>query len=269
MKQKITSIILTIHDQQDIIQRVVKSIIDNKSEYVKELIVIFDACKDKSEQYTKEILDKVKDINVIYNYADDLYELKCNNIGLKQSTCNYSLIIQDDMIIQEKDFDKRMLKPFIFPDTFGITSRIAHNYINVSDKNNPIAWTDPVGFDPYNANILPTRREMFTIRDVSNRGPLMLDNEKTEKLNYLDEIFWPLNLDEHDICLRAWINYGWVSGSFWIKWTSKEEWGGTRKTQEKYLWFEECGRKNKQTLFERHQEYIVSGHKHNESRFIL
>lgn len=266
MKQRTTSIILTIHNQEELIQRVIKSIIDNKSEYTKELIVIFDACTDKSEQYVKEILNKIKDIKILYNYTDDLYELKCNNIGLKQSTCNYSLIIQDDMIIQEKDFDKRMLKPFAFSDTFGATARIAHNYIKIGDQ---ITWNDFAGFDPYNPKIIPTRREIFTIRDVSNRGPLMLDNEKTQKLNYLDEIFWPENLDEHDICLRAWINYGWVSGSYWIKWTSKEEWGGTRKNQQKYLWFEECGKKNKQTLFKRHVDYISSGVKHNENRFIL
>ncbi len=266
MKQKTTSIILTIHNQEQLIQRVVKSILNNKSECVKEIIVIFDACEDKSEQYTKELLDKVTDCKIIYNYADDLYEIKCNNIGLKQSTSNYSMVIQDDMIIQEKDFDKRMLKPFIFPDTFGVTSRIAHNYVAYEDK---IGWADKVGFDPYNDKILPSRREMFSIRDVSNRGPLIFDNEKIEKLNYLDEIFWPLNLDEHDICLRAWILYGWVSGSYWIKWTSKESWGGTRKNAEKYLWFEECGKNNSKILFKRHFDYIASDDKHNESRFIL
>ena len=60
MKQKTISIILTIHQQEDTIQRIVQSIVDNKSEYVKEIIVIFDACTDKSEEYTKEILDKIK-----------------------------------------------------------------------------------------------------------------------------------------------------------------------------------------------------------------
>ena len=236
MKQKTTSIILTIHQQEETIQRIVKSIVDNMSDCIKEIIIIFDACTDKSENYTKQILDNVKSAKIIYNYADDLYELKCNNIGLKQSTCNYSLIIQDDMLIQEKDFDKRMLKPFIFHDVFAVTSRLSHNYVS-NDVFANFKGSDPfekAGYDPYNLKIFPIPRDRYVIRDVSNRGPLMLDNEKTEKLNYLDEIYCPQNFDDHDICMRAWLNYGWVSGSYWIKWTSREEWGASRKSQTKF-----------------------------------
>jgi len=262
---KSASIILTIYNQEQIIKNVVQSILDNKSNNVKEIIVIFDGCVDKSEEYTKEILDKVKDVNVIYEYADNIYELKCNNIGLKKSTCDYSMIIQDDMIIQEKDFDIRMIKPFNFEDTFAVTSRIAHNYVYINEHIN---WTDLVGYDPYNTKIIPSKRDHFSIRDICNRGPLVLDNQKVEKLNYLDESFYPQSIDEHDICMRAWVNHGWVSGSYWIKWTSKEEWGGTRKSTEKYLWLEKHANKNRDFLVKRHFLYLVSNQKHNENRII-
>jgi glycosyltransferase involved in cell wall biosynthesis len=267
MKQPTVSIILTIHNQEDLIKRVVNSILENKSKNVKELIMIFDACTDKSKEYAEKLLKDTNDISLIFNETtEDFYEIKCNNIGLKLSSCNYSMIVQDDMVIEEKDFDTRMLKPFMFEDTFAVTSRISHNYLYVDKK---LLWVDYAGYDPYNLKLFPIPRNVFAIRDTCNRGPLLLDNEKVEKLNYLDESYWPQNLDDHDICLRAWTKYGWTSGSYWIKWTSREEWGGTRKNQEKYLWFEEFNALNKERLFKNHYDYIISEKKHNENRYIL
>jgi len=266
MKSPTLSIILTIYNKEFLIKRVLDSIIKNKSLNTKELIIVFDGCADKSELYTKESLYNIRDISIIYEYADNVYETKSNNIGLKHSSCNYSMIIQDDMIIEEKDFDNRMLKPFIFSDTFAVGSRLAHN--DYCDHNH-FWWGDFMGFDPYNRRILPARRDFYYIRDICNRGPLVVDNEKIQKLNYFDEIFWPQNMDDHDICFRAWKNYNWVSGSFWIKWNSKEEWGGMRQDKKKYIWFEKCNENNKKILMERYFDLLQSNAKHNQARLII
>jgi hypothetical protein len=263
---KSVSIILTIYNKEFLIKRVLDSIIKNKSPLVKELIIIFDSCTDKSEEYTKEILDSVKDIDIIYKYENEAYEIKCNNIGLKTSSCSHSMIIQDDMIIDEQDFDSRMLKPFMFKDVFAVTSRMAHND-NYFEKK--FFWNSHIGFDPYSKYFLPSPRNIFGIRDVCNRGPFLVDNEKIQKLGYLDLAFWPQSLDEHDICLKAWKNYKWVSGSYWIKWKSKEEWGGTRQNAEKYQWLETCAENNKKILIERYLDLLNPNSKHNEDRFIL
>jgi len=266
MKEKSVSIILTIHNQENIIKSVIKSILDNKSNHTKELIIVFDGCNDKSEEYSKEILSNVKDINIIYEYAPNLFETKSNNIALKKSTCNYSMIIQDDMIIEEEDFDKRMLKPFIFGDTFAVTARLAHNDVLM---NGMLGWRDHAGYDPYNKQIWPSMRNHFSIRDVCNRGPLLLDNEKLIKLNYLDEAFSPQGLDDHDICLKAWKNYKWVSGSYWIKWGSDAKWGGTRKNIEVATYIQKAEDENKKILINRYSDILHPDNKHNEQRFIL
>jgi len=131
------SILLTIYNKDFLIKEVLNSIIKNKSSRTKELIIVFDGCTDNSEKVAKETLSNVKDISIIYEYADNVYETKSNNIALKRSSCDYSMIIQDDMIIEEKDFDQRMLKPFVFGDTFAVTSRLAHNDYFV---NNQFMW---------------------------------------------------------------------------------------------------------------------------------
>lgn len=273
MKKQTVSIILCVFNKEFLIKKVIDSIIENKSNNTKELIIVFDGCTDKSEEIAIEALKNVKDINIIIEHAPNVFETKANNIALKLSTCNYSMIIQDDMLIQEKDFDARMLKPFMFKDTFTVTSRLAHNdYIN---KIGNLTWGEFAGYDPYNLTINPSYRNIFTIRDICNRGPLLVDNEKIQKLNYFDEIFYPQQYDEHDICFRAWKLYNWVSGSFWIKWYSKEEWGGSRQevytenNHDKYEWLETCGAKNKEIIKKRYTDLLLHDNKHNEERLII
>ena len=256
---KTTSVILTIYNKDFLIQRVAKSILENSSDQVKEIIVVFDGCEDLSETYTKEIFNSQNKLSVKYNYADNLFETKCNNIALKQSSCDYSMIIQDDMIIQEKDFDKRMIKPFMFTDVLCVTSRMAHNDLIL--PNGAIAWTDKAGKDTF------TRRDLFYIRDIANRGPLLVDNKKLQTLNYLDEIYSPQNLDDHDLCFRAWKEHGWVAGSYWIEYESRYEWGGSRGKNAE--WLEEKYRNNLQTLASRHADYMEANMKHNQERLIL
>ena len=71
-----------------------------------------------------------KDFNgkLDYVYTDDVFELKANNSGLKMVESDYVILVQDDMVIKEKNFDLRMLKPFQeFSDVFAVTSQTAHN----------------------------------------------------------------------------------------------------------------------------------------------
>jgi len=269
------SVVMPIFNKEFLIERVLRSILENKSQFVKELIFVFDGCTDRTEELSMKILDDVKDVNVIVEHTPNVFETKADNVALKLSTCDYSMIVQDDMVIEEKDFDARMVKPFIFEDTFSVTSRLAHNdyYLNGN-----MGWGDYAGFDPYKKNFGSSPRNLFSIRDICNRGPLLVDNEKMRALNYFDEAFSPQQYDDHDICFRAWEQHGWVSGSFWIKWCSKEEWGGSRQevytdttehNRDKYYWLEACGQKNKSLIIERHYDLLFPDKKHNEERILL
>jgi len=266
MKKPSVSIILTVYNKDFLIDRVIRSIIENKASNTKELVLVFDGCTDNSEAVARETLKGVSDIAIIYAETPNVYETKANNVGLKLATSNYSMIVQDDMIIQEKDFDARMLKPFIFGDAFAVGSRLAHNDFY---RGGQLGWGDFIGFDPYNKSIMPARRDMYYIRDLCNRGPLVVDNEKMQTLNYFDESFWPQNMDDHDIGFRAWKEHGWVSGSYWIKWYSEEDWGGTRQDKEKYPWFERHNAINHQKIIERHMAFLHPENKHNEERLVF
>jgi glycosyltransferase involved in cell wall biosynthesis len=269
---KSISIILTIHNKEELARQVVTSILQYASAATRELIIIFDGCSDRSEEYAMAtIAEHSRDITLIIEHAPDVFETRSNNIGLKKSTCDYSLLIQDDMVMQEPEFDLRLIKPLLaFSDCFASSGRAAHNdVITLSrrrkfrdyfmPRRETVDFTDLVGRE----NNLG--RNVFGIRDVVNRGPLVLDNIRLEKLDYLDETFAPYVYDDHDLCLRAFSKFGWLCGSYVIGYQSENEWGSTR--QKNAHIYRAALKKNEHLLIERYRD-LLCGPKHNENRLL-
>lgn len=247
------SIILTVHNQESIIKNIFNSIIENKSDLCKEIIIIYDGCTDNSE---KIIDEQVCDIPKSIIYSHNIFEVKANNLGLKLSAFDYSLIIQDDMLIKEKDFDKKLLLPFLkVPNVFAVSGRDA---VNVELIYNKIIFTDVGGRDGDN------RKNIFFIRDAINRGPILINNQLLKKLNYLNEEFSPLALDDVDLCLRA-KKIGYLVGAYVIDYDSDYSWGTTRKKSGFIL--QESEEKNKKLLLKYHKD-LITQIKENKDIFI-
>ena len=76
------SIILTVHNKGWLIDKVIHGIKDNTvGEY--ELIVVVDGCTDNSEEVVKNSVQDIKNYTVLF--ADNVFETKANNMGLKQA----------------------------------------------------------------------------------------------------------------------------------------------------------------------------------------
>lgn len=251
MKNYSVSIVLTIHNKQDMIEKVFNSIIDNKSEITKQIIVVFDGCTDNSEQIIDSICYR-KQINIDKVHTSDIFELQANNAGLKMSNCDYSILIQDDVIITEKEFDKRLIKPFLaFDDIFAVSGRNAHN-IFYNGIN--------MGYKDLTGPEVNSDRNMFYIRSVINRGPLALDNKIIKQLNYFNEEFSPNAYDDMDLCFRAFKVLNKKCGSYRVGFESKPEWGtGRQKNQNLHAW---SHKKNSVILLLTHRQEI-------ENQYIL
>ena len=119
------TIILTVHNKEHSIDKILFSIIKNSSSFTKKIIVINDGSTDDSEL----IIKKIKNIhrNIMYIYADDIWETKANNIGLKKVKTKYVTIIQDDMLIREKNWDL-ILKAAFKKNIFSVTGRAVHGF---------------------------------------------------------------------------------------------------------------------------------------------
>ena len=107
-----TSVVLTIHNKEFLMNQVVNNLVNNLSELNDQIVIVFDGCTDNSEGIVRDILKSVNNKKIDYLYADNVFETKANNIGLKSVLNDYVVLIQDDMVVTEKDFDKRMLVPF-------------------------------------------------------------------------------------------------------------------------------------------------------------
>lgn len=249
--------LLTTHNKESMIKSVCEGIKNNISELTKEIIVVLDGCVDNTELIVKETLSPL-DVPVKYIYTNDVFELKANNAGLKEVTSDYVILIQDDMIIKEKDFDKRMLKPFItFNDVFAVTSQTAHNN-RISGRT--IITTDSAdrrqGYP----------RDKFGVREIANRGPLMYDYKDLLKLNFFDEFLAPNSYDDHDISYRAYKQLGKVSGLYWIDYDSDPDWGtGRQKNQELH---NNAHNRNSRIIVDRHSD-VLGGIIKNEDRDLI
>ena len=280
--KKNVSLILTVHNKDFLMERVVGGLLANASRDVRELIAVFDGCTDDSERIFDATVAAAGPgkIDIIKLATADIWETRANNVGLKQSTCDFSVIIQDDMVVREKDFDLRLKKPLQhFDDVFAVTARTAHNDII---REGRLCFTDDIGRENPGGKRqgkrlkkmrkflrIPQRmrRDLFGVRDVVNRGPLMLDNERLQKLDYLDEAFAPLDLDDHDLCFRAFRDHGWVCGSYVVAYDSDLDWGQTRRNENSRRIWQQSHAKNEKILLERHRE-AMRGPKHNENRVL-
>ena len=256
------SIILTVHNKEWLIEKVIEGIVLNTVEPY-ELIVVIDGCSDNSE---KIIWDTLLGTPVRYKFlhAPDVFETKANNLGMKIAKGDKIIIVQDDMIIQEKGWNIRMEQPFkAFDDVFAVTSRTAHNWIvnpnsiHLGMKEDlDDCWCDILDHVDHAGYQQTLPRDVFAVRCSVNRGPLMIDHEDLKKLNYLDESFAPQDMDDHDLCYRAYKELGKVVGAYWIRYQSDDAWGGTRVTGNPAPWLFKAHHKNTKIFYERHKDLI-------------
>lgn len=256
MEKDTVSVILTVHNQEKIIGEIFRGITDNASENVREIIIILDGCTDNSRDV---IFDEMNNISrrftVAIAVAPDINETLANNSGLQQSMYKYSIIVQDDCLIKEPEFDKRLLKPF----------KVVENVMAVSGRDAVDTRLINGQLDYYNCGGVDagTSRNIFSIRDGVNRSPLMLDNEKIAQLGYLDKDFAPLDSDDVDLCIRGYKQFGWLSGSYVIDYESPLWWGKTRTNPASASLWEWSMKKNHKLIVERHYDFIV-GEKHSQ-----
>lgn len=274
------SIILTIHNKENLIREVLLGILKNTiSNY--ELIIVFDGCTDNSVKIVVETLNnwdfltKYVPSTVKLLYADNVFETRANNLGLKSAEGTYSIIVQDDCIIKEYGWNTRMSKPCeAWNDIFAVTSRTAHNWeFNLYtthyfdekyDRND--CWSDIV-IHTEHKDRNNTPRNIFAIRDSVNRGPLLLRSDRLKELGYLDEQCLKQDMDDHILMFKAYKDHQWKCGVYWIDFESRNEWGGTRKEDgNPHPWLFESNQHNTKIFYGYNKDMI--GNHHNEDRIL-
>ena len=269
------SINLTVHNKGFLLERVLQSIYKyTVNDY--ELVVVLDGCIDNSKNICSKWKEKFENFKLLY--ADNVFETKANNIAAKASNGDFIIIVQDDMVVNEYGWNKRLSVPIKkFDDVFAVTARTAHNWTINPDSVDLCGgsfdanrWADILIATDRAQQEKGLPRNVFAIRNNVNRGPLLIKHNVLKDLNYLDEEYSPQDLDDADLCYRAYKQFGMKCGVFWIDFISKLEWGGTRNKNNPnklpHKWLLEANFKNSKLITERYSDMLMNNH--NEERII-
>lgn len=256
-------ITISIFNQEEIIERVLFGIFSNTTTPFN-LILVFDGCTDRTKpralKYIKKARPKLLD-EFILKDTPNLFELKANNECFKLAKTDYLVTVQDDMVIKDYGWERRLTFPLRkFDDVFAVTARVAEDLKSISSDNE--VYENRMGLE---LGTLP--RNIFAVRDVINRGPIAFKADYLRELNYLNERYAPGAKDDTEISLRAWIQKKWKVGAFYIKYLSKKEWSKVNASDSTMKAWESC-RRNQNKIYEDFKEYINSGIKHDEDYVI-
>ncbi len=266
------TVILTIHNKEKSIKNILTALVKSLSPLTTKLIIVFDGCKDNTTQIVKETLEtRGKRAPIIrFLFTDDEWETKANNAALKLVDTNYASIVQDDMLIKQKNWDELLIRKLSVNNIFSISGRGAYNF---NFKNNKFNVVDLVGREyPFSSGNIIGKIigklfaifkpywiykyiKIFNIRNCSNRGPLVIDMNILKELNFFDECFAPFELDDTDLCCRAIKKYGLYSGSLPIYY--KEINGSKKINKNSSLVSKRSITKNTKILIERHSDLVV------------
>lgn len=225
-KMPFVSIVVPVHNQEEIISKVITSIF-TKTKQLFELIIIFDGCTDLSRENAINSIVKSQNLCrvTLLTNQNGIFETSCDNQGFMISRSEFIIEIQADMIIEEEDYDVLLCRPLIqYTDIIAVSGRCCHQVI---DDTKGIGKLGMLVQQPHK---IKDKSKLF-LSQTCNRGPLILRKSMLVALNYLDEEHYALGDDEHDLFARAWVQKKWRTGFFPIEYQSRIEWGSTRKSR--------------------------------------
>ncbi len=219
-------IVLSVFNQENLIERVLYGIFKNTTTPFN-LIIVFDGCKDRTEERARRYIKKCASRHfreLITTHAPNVYETRANNIGFKLAKADYLLTLQDDMVINEYGWERRLTYPLRkFDDVLGVTARIAQDIETM--EGGVHVYKNRMGRE-----LGTLDRDTFAVRDVLNRGPVAFKMEHLRAMNFLSDAYAPSDLDDADISLRAWKEKKLKVGAYWINYI------GEKHEQQTRLW---------------------------------
>jgi glycosyltransferase involved in cell wall biosynthesis len=265
------TIILTVHDKEKTIGRIVKNILTFTSDFTTNLIIVLDGCTDNTFTLINELLDNfTTPIKVQFVETNDVWETKANNVGLRLAKTEFVTIIQDDMLILQKKWDRKLFSIFLKNNLFSVSGRASLNFKFTNGQFYPAELYGreyPFGnvtiFGRAIGKIIAILKPYWIYKYLSranfsltaNRGPLMIKRTFLERLNYFDEQFAPFELDDVDLCCRAFKSFGLRSASYPIYY---EELSGSKATSFKSNEVSKRSiEKNSALLVSRHSDLAV------------
>lgn len=202
------SVVLSIYNKEKTILGLLRRLDRALIQYGNaELIIIFDGCKDKTEQIVRGYFKKKQSYPIKFEVTPNIFEVASNNLGLKIGDGEYCVIIQDDNYVNDLNFLLEAVTFFEKNNKVVILGGLAGvNFYPLGTKlsgKGQIAMTENEVYWRQDEKTNSRLKERFFEVDACMRGPLFIRKEFLEKHGYLDEAYMPLYNDDMDLAFRA------------------------------------------------------------------
>jgi len=259
--------IVPVHNKENLIENVLYGILDSHSRenLPPTIICILDGCVDSTEDKVYGVKDKC----ILPEYfhilkANDVHEIECLNMGLTFIRDNLSpslddlvFMVQDDVILQETDIDKKFVELFNSRDDLGyISMRLG---VSVHIMNDEIKEDDYIESEFGHWNQLSWKFHKtvnhgeFVESEIAIRSPTCTQWRRFEECGFFDENLRPCGYDCHDFSIRMKMA-GYINGVYAMKFKSDVNWG-TMRSDNPSTYNDRVG-----YIYERNRKYIANKH---------
>jgi len=173
--------------------------LSGKNKY--EFIVVFDGLKDESRKIADK---KFREYKYLYLslFAENKYEIFCNNLALQHATGDYIIFIQDDNWIYDKNWDSTLTEVIAKIPNLGVISFLSGLRV----------FAPPIRWERIEAD-RPHKRKYFEIQEIEScdtaiwqvdaiNRPFCINKELLNSLGGLDRAYEPTYGDDFDLSLK-------------------------------------------------------------------
>jgi glycosyltransferase involved in cell wall biosynthesis len=261
--------IITIHNKEDLLPRVLEGIAACCSKQSK-IIPVLDGCTDKSEAIVDRFI-ATSGLNVEKIITPDVYEIRAINAGMACVTEGYIMTIQDDVILQEPDLERKVseLCEEIGPTIGMISPRHGENVrstpflrqLRQSGLKPLIDVCDHIT-RPEEAQALSERIDYGhkAYRMVAGGSPMIIPEHVWKTIGRMDDAMAPLMWHDHEYNLRA-LHAGFRNVVFPLHFESNTDWGTMRQKSKSDSWVKMVDKwtlSNRRYVWKKHRQFINS-----------
>lgn len=228
--------IITIHNKEDLIEKVLDGVISCCGEN-SHVYTVLDGCTDRTEEHVDSKIAGLAGIAMTKIHTPDVHELLSINAGLKaaeQKGEGFNIILQDDVVLEDKRLENKVIQLYrwVGPSLGYVSFRLGANFTkDAYCSNNPVPYRDYVenafGHGIRQAAMLPLGYVAF--RTVAIKSPVCLPFRLVREIGPYNEKLAPYGHDDPELCIRV-HQAGYKNAVFAVRFSSDVEWGGTRNT---------------------------------------
>lgn len=249
--------IVTIHNKEDLIERVVSSILMSAGAN-SHVYLVLDGCTDRTEAIIDAMVSEWVGLPVTKLYAPDVHEIRSLNLALRsipQEGEGYNILVQDDIILRDRQIESKVVSIYrYFSDKIGVLSFRHGANVDLQEEVGEVGESDLIE-SVYGHGIVenPLAPGYAAIRMVCMRSPQCVSFDTIRRIGLLDERFAPYTYDDYDYGLRC-AKAGLTNVVYSLKVMSRVEWGGMRRSPQPGVL--QIMKRNRRYIFEDHAGFI-------------